>query len=336
MQPTLAKDLVTTPKMIRKASIIRNLYNVRCLRVATRLFSGASPSFHMKLTSTSPDEISHFNALASSWWDVNGPQRILHKMNMLRMDFISSTVQKHVQLNKKGTPIEEEVYIPPYSLDLLPKPIRSRIVEDQEIRRQEILTKSKVRVLDVGCGGGILAESMARLNFVASVLGIDLSGDVLEAAKLHKAKDPTFNDTNLNYSLCAIEELPEGEKYDIVTMFEMLEHVDYPAKVLLEAMKRVEDDGWIFISTINRDFVSWFTTIFLGEHVLGIVPTGTHTLDKYINQLEIREWLEENGADFEIVDAKGCLYIPAYGWEFTNSPDVGNYFMAIRKISSTQ
>lgn len=322
--------------MIKKVGNISNLSKVRCPTSAVRFVSGTLPRFNAKLTSTSSDEISHFNALASSWWDVNGPQRILHKMNMLRMDFISSTVQKHVQLNKPGTPIEEEVYIPPYSLDLLPTPIKSRIIEDQQIRRQAILSKSKVTVLDIGCGGGILAESMARLNFVESVLGIDLSGDVLEAAKLHKAKDPSFTDSNLNYSLRAIEDLPEGQKYNIVTMFEMLEHVDYPAKVMVEAMKRVEDDGWIFISTINRDFVSWFTTIFMGEHVLGIVPTGTHTLDKYINQQEIREWLAQNGSDFEIVDAKGCVYIPAYGWKFTSTPDVGNYFMAIRKTSPSK
>ncbi|ODV81877.1 ubiquinone biosynthesis O-methyltransferase [Suhomyces tanzawaensis NRRL Y-17324] len=300
-----------------------------------RLLSSTRASANApKYTSASAEELAHFNALASSWWNVDGPQRILHKMNLLRMDFIYSTVRKHLQLNKPETPLEEEIYVPPYSLDLLPKPIRLRIVEDQEMRRDALLNKSKLRVLDVGCGGGILSESMARLSFVESVLGIDLSSDVLEAAKLHKGKDPILGDEKLSYQLTAIEDLDASKKYDIVTMFEMLEHVDYPAKVLSEALKRVEVGGWVFISTINRDFVSWFTTIFMGEHMLRIVPVGTHTLEKYINQHEIREWIETNQDvrdSFKVVDAKGCVYLPAYGWKFTNSPDVGNYFMAIQR-----
>ena len=131
--------------------------------------------------------MSHFNALASSWWDVNGPQRILHKMNLLRMDFIHDTIRQNLKLNENT---DDEVYIPPFSVDLLPQGIKNKIDEDQEMRRDEILNDSSLTVLDVGCGGGILSESMARLSFVLSVKGIDLSADVLEAAKLHKQKDP--------------------------------------------------------------------------------------------------------------------------------------------------
>ncbi|ABN66711.1 3,4-dihydroxy-5-hexaprenylbenzoate methyltransferase [Scheffersomyces stipitis CBS 6054] len=279
--------------------------------------------------------MAHFNALASSWWDVNGPQRILHKMNLLRMDFIYQTVRNHLRLNPPETAVEDEIYIPPYGVDLLPDAIKKNIVAEQEQRRDEILENAKLTVLDVGCGGGILSESMARLHFIDSVKGIDLSEDVLQAAKLHRAKDPMFVNGKLSYQLRAIEDLPTTEKYDIITMFEMLEHVEYPSKVLLAALERVEVGGWVFISTINRDFISWFTTIFMGEHVLGIVPVGTHTLDKYINQTEIREWFEsdpQRKEAFSVVDAKGCVYLPAYGWKFTSTPDVGNYFMAIRRM----
>ena len=229
---------------------------------------------------------------------------------------------------------DDEVYIPPFSMDLLPKPIRDTINADLEGRREEILSDVKYKVLDVGCGGGILSESMARLSFVEKVQGIDLSTDVLEAAKLHKQKDPILED-KLSYNLMAIEDIPKDEKFDIVTMFEVLEHVDYPSRVLLEGLNRLEVGGWLFLSTINRDFVSWFTTIFMGEHLLRIVPVGTHTLEKYINQTEIKEWVEQDEsrkASYKVVDTKGCVYLPAYGWKFTSCPDIGNYFMAIQRV----
>lgn len=303
----------------------------------SRQLSIYTPLLHSstKFTAASEDEMSHFNALASTWWDVNGPQRILHKMNLLRMDFIHDNVRSHLTLNKPGTSQDEEIYIPPYNVDLLPRPIKNRILMEQDLKRDEILNNSRLKVLDVGCGGGILSESLGRLSFIESVQGIDLSADVLEAAKLHKAKDPLFtNSKKLNYELKAIEDLPLNVEYDIITMFEMLEHVTYPSRVLIEALLRVKVGGWVFLSTINRDFVSWFTTIFMGEHVLRIVPVGTHSLDKYINQEEIKKWLEEDTERkecFDVVDAKGCIYLPAYGWKFTSSPNVGNYFMAIQR-----
>lgn len=251
-------------------------------------------------------------------------------MNLLRMDFIHEIVRLHLKLNKDATSPEDEIYIPPFSLDILPLPIKSRILQEQDTKRDEILNSRKLKALDVGCGGGILAESLARLSFIESVKGIDLSPDVLEAARMHQKNDPLL--TKLTYELLAVEDL-KHEKYDIVTVFEMLEHVQYPSKVLAEVLQRVEKGGWVFLSTINRDFVSWFTTIFMGEHVLGIVPVGTHTLEKYINQDEVREWLEtEHQHSFRVVDSRGCIYLPGCGWRFTNNPSVGNYFMAIQRL----
>ena len=310
------------------AIAMRRWQQIRCLS-KTRICPHNAPKF----TSSSASEMSHFNALASSWWDVNGPQRILHKMNLLRMDFIYNTILLHLKLNANVKSADDEIYIPPYNVDLLPGPVRERIVFDQEERKEEILESSKLKVLDVGCGGGILSESMARSPFVSSVKGIDLSTDVLEAAKIHKAKDPML-ENKLLYSLSAIEELPNDEIYDIVTMLEVLEHVDYPSRVLHEGLERLKVGGWLFLSTINRDPVSWFTTIFMGEHILKIVPVGTHTLEKYINQHEIKDWVEEDSErreKYKVVDTRGCVYVPAYGWEFTSCPNVGNYFMAIQR-----
>lgn len=286
-----------------------------------------------KLTTASEDELKHFNALASTWWDVNGPQRILHKMNLLRMDFIVDTIRANLQLNRKDTPEEESIYIPPYNLDLLPRPIRLRIVDEQELKRDELLDASRLKILDVGCGGGILSESMARLRYVDHVKGIDLSPDVIEAAKLHMKKDPILRDQGkISYQLQAIEDVSATEKYDVITMFEMLEHVKYPAQVLGAAMDHLEVGGWLFLSTINRDPISWFTTIFMGEHVLRIVPVGTHNVEKYINEYEISDWVKSTRPDFVVTDSKGCIYLPAYGWKFTDTALVGNYFMAIKRV----
>lgn len=301
-----------------------------------RLLSNSAPFLHQNAsgyTSSSQSEMSHFNALASSWWDVNGPQRILHKMNLLRMDFINSTLKLHLKLNANSGPVLDDVYIPAFNVNLLPPQVQERIVEDQETRRKELLEHTRLRVLDVGCGGGILSESIARLPFVESVKGIDLSSDVLEAAKIHRDKDPILTD-KLSYEQIALENIPRDEKYDIVTMFEVLEHVDYPSRVLEEGLQRLDVGGWLFLSTINRDPISWFTTIFMGEHLLRIVPVGTHTLEKYINQYEIKDWMDEDTdrkKQFKIEDTKGCIYLPAYGWKFTSCPDVGNYFMAIQR-----
>lgn len=306
-------------------------------RVSRCLFHTSRQVFHIhesKLTSSSSNEMKHFNELASSWWDVNGPQRILHKMNLLRMDFIHNTIRNNLKLNQGITKEDDRVYIPPFNVDLLPSIIKNRIIEEQETRRDELLKDANWKVLDVGCGGGILSESMARLSFVNLVRGIDLSKDVLEAAKLHKLKDPILA-LKLSYELMPIEDIPVEEKFNIITMFEVLEHVDYPSRVLLEGLKRLDKGGWLFISTINRDFISWFTTIFMGEYVLKIVPVGTHTLEKYINQSEIKEWLEEDverKQSFKVVDTKGCVYLPAYGWKFTDCVDVGNYFMVIQRV----
>lgn len=245
------------------------------------------------------------------------------------MDYIHEMVRGHVKLNQNAQNPEEEVYIPPFSPDLLPSPIRRQILYEQEEKRDEILINGKLTALDVGCGGGILAESLARLRYVDHVTGIDLSTDVLDAAKVHRQGDPLL-ESKLTYSLQAVEDLPLDKKYDIITVFEVLEHVQYPAQFLSEILARVAPGGWVFLSTINRDWISWFTTIFMGEHVLGIVPVGTHTLEKYINEEEIRQWLEKSGTGFRVADSRGCIYLPASGWQFTPCAGVGNYFMAIQ------
>lgn len=266
-------------------------------------------------SSASADEIEHFAKLAPGWWDVNGSQRILHKMNLARLDYMRDTLDKY---GKKD--------LPGYSLDLLPKEAQQRYTNRSG---PNPLDAGNLRVLDVGCGGGILSESMARLGGVEHVTGIDLTPDVIQVATGHMELDPMLAN-KLEYKLMGIEDVPELESYDLITLFEILEHVDGPAQVLSQAMQRLKPGGWLFLSTINRTAVSYLTTILMGEHVLRIVPPGTHTWSKYINEQELREFVVKQPS-WQFVRSDGCMYVPACGWVFNSQAGMGNYFMAITK-----
>ncbi|ODV87565.1 hypothetical protein CANARDRAFT_174597 [[Candida] arabinofermentans NRRL YB-2248] len=277
-------------------------------------------------------EKDHFNGLAATWWDTQGSQRILHKMNLIRMDFINDTIKKNLKLNKDIVNDEEdEIFIPGWNFKgILPTEVSQNIQFEQTKKINEMYSNLKLDCLDIGCGGGILTESLARLPIVSKIKGIDLSPEVLKVAKQHMKLDPILSN-KLEYELKAVEDLNESDMYDIVTMMEMLEHVDHPAIVLREALQHVKPGGYLFLSTINRDLISWFTTIFMGEYVLKIVPIGTHTYSKYINDFEIKEFAQEFKDEFKVIDSKGCIYLPLYGWKFTKSSGVGNYFLALQR-----
>jgi polyprenyldihydroxybenzoate methyltransferase/3-demethylubiquinol 3-O-methyltransferase len=267
-------------------------------------------------TSASEEEMKHFKQLAATWWDTNGPQRILHKMNLLRMDFMNENL-KVLQQNTSQSAVKPAGV----SLDILP---------DSDPRKTNaIQLTDKKRVLDIGCGGGILAEHMARLPWTSSVDGIDMSPDVLQVAVEHAKKDASLT-KKLNYRRIALEDLPRDEKFDIVTMYEVLEHITYPAEFMKHALSKVNPGGWVFLSTINRTPISWFTTIFVAEHLMRLVPPGTHTYSKYINEEEIRDFFATQ-KDWEFVDSKGCMYVPGCGWVWTPNERMGNYMMAFRK-----
>lgn len=282
------------------------------------------------LTDITPSEAAHFQQLAASWWDSNGPQRILHKMNLLRMDFINDTMKSHILVNEGITNPDEKLFVPGWShQNLISGEISAEIDSQLNAAIQTKWSAMNMRCLDIGCGGGLLSESLARMANVSFVKGIDMTPDVIKVAKQHQSLDPMLS-SRLEYQLTSLDEIPSEEMYDVVTCMEMLEHVEYPAVVLEKALSHVTPGGYLFLSTINRDFVSWFTTIFMGEHVLKIVPLGTHTYSKYIMETEIRGFLKSM-EDFEVVGSKGCGYLPAVGWVYTPSANVGNYMMAIRR-----
>ena len=254
---------------------------------------------HSSASSVNPTEVSHFNALASTWWDHHGSSRLLHLMNPLRHDFISSC------LNSQATPAPSH----------------------------------KIHYLDIGCGGGIFAESAARLASTESVTGIDPSAEVLRVAQGHARQDPMLHRTGrLEYLNKSIEELPVprsvAEQYDVLTLFEVVEHITRPAPFLASCLPFVKPGGWIVLSTIARTWTSWFTTKFVAEEVVRLVPRGTHEWEKYVNEEELRAFFQaqRGWAGDGAVKAMGCIYVPGIGWKaVTGGEKLGNYFFGVRK-----
>ena len=190
--------------------------------------------------------------------------------------------------------------------------------------------------LDVGCGGGIFATSAARLPSTSSVTAIDPTPECIAVAENKQRSDPALQPPKLKYLNCSIESLPkEVNKVDIVTLFEVIEHIDHPSAFLADCAEHLKPGGWIIGSTIARSPMSFLTTKVIAEApLLGVVPGGTHDWNKYINPNEMRSWFEDKAegqwGDFQSL---GVIYIPALGWKVVQgSEGWGNYFFGIQKL----
>jgi 2-polyprenyl-6-hydroxyphenyl methylase/3-demethylubiquinone-9 3-methyltransferase len=189
------------------------------------------------------DEIAKFEAVASRWWDLEGEFKPLHRINPLRLGYISQ-------------------------------------------RADGLFGKT---VLDVGCGGGILAESMAREG--ANVTGLDMGFEPLQVAKLHALE----SGIKVDYVQETVEQHAEkfAGKYDVVTCMEMLEHVPDPKSVVIACAKLVKPGGHVFFSTLNRNGKSWLMAVVGAEYILRMVPKGTHDIKKFIKPAELLSWVDD-------------------------------------------
>lgn len=193
--------------------------------------------------------------------------------------------------------------------------------------------------LDIGCGGGIFASSAARLPNTATVTAIDPTELVIKVAQSHQRSDPSISPPKLRYLNCAVEDLPvpesDTDKVDILTVFEVLEHIDNPSAFLDLATQHLKPGGWIVGSTISRSPMSYLTTKLIAEApIIGIVPQGTHDWNKYIFPKELSRYFATRGQDaFGELKTQGVIYIPALGWKvINNSQDLGNYFFGVQKL----
>ncbi|TNC77565.1 bifunctional 2-polyprenyl-6-hydroxyphenol methylase/3-demethylubiquinol 3-O-methyltransferase UbiG [Janthinobacterium lividum] len=178
------------------------------------------------------------------------------------------------------------------------------------------------RVIDIGCGGGILAESMARKG--ADVTGIDLSDKALKVADLHSLE----SGAKVRYKLIAAEAMAKEEpgQYDVVTCMEMLEHVPDPAAIVKACAALVKPGGHVFLSTLNRNPKAYLFAILGAEYLLRLLPKGTHDYDKFITPAELSQYLRSAGLD--VNSMRGMGYNPLTKIYSLNSDTSVNYLVA--------
>ena len=198
-------------------------------------------------------------------------------------------------------------------------PLRTNYIE-------EFAPLAGKKVLDVGCGGGILSEGMAHRG--ADVTGIDLGEANLTTAKLHALE----SGVSINYQCVAVEEFAEQHagEFDVVTCLEMLEHVPDPASIVRACARLVKPGGHLFFSTINRNPKSYLMAVIGAEYVLNLVPAGTHDYDKFIKPSEMASWFRES--DIQMLDMTGLTYNPITKNYKLVSNDVDvNYLVACQR-----
>jgi 2-polyprenyl-6-hydroxyphenyl methylase/3-demethylubiquinone-9 3-methyltransferase len=190
----------------------------------------------------------------------------------------------------------------------------------------KIVSVNGIKTVDVGCGGGILTDAMARKG--ATALGIDLSTKALKVAQLHALEAGTPNVTYREITAEALALEAPGQ-FDVVTCMEMLEHVPDPASIVKACAQMVKPGGWVFFSTLNRNAKSFLFAIVGAEYVLNLLPRGTHEYAKMIRPSELLSYCRESG--LELRESKGMEYNPITKRYWLSANTSVNYLMATQR-----
>ena len=240
------------------------------------------------MTTINKEEIQKFSNLAEEWWDVNGKFKPLHMFNPIRIEYILDQISKHFKLDRK----------------------KNFFLKDLEI-------------LDIGCGGGLISEPMARLG--ASVTGIDASEKNIKVASLHSKK----NNLKIKYLNKSPEQLDKKGKFDIILNLEIVEHVNDVDLYLKSCHYLLKKNGLMFTATLNRTFTSYIKAIIGAEYILRWLPIGTHDWNKFIKPEEMQKKLSE--IKFLTNDIKGLEFNPILNkWKKSNNLSV-NYIICSLK-----
>ena len=239
-------------------------------------------------TTINKEEIQKFSKLADEWWDVNGKFKPLHMFNPIRIEYITDKIKQHFKINAGN-------------LNYL----------------------KGLNILDIGCGGGLISEPMARLG--GRVTGIDASEKNIKVAKIHAKK----NELKINYLNKSPEHLQDIEKFDVILNLEIVEHVENINLYIESCYKLLKKGGIMFTATLNRSLMSYLKAIIGAEYVLRWLPVGTHDWNKFIKPEELEKILYDK--KFQTLDVSGLEFNPITSkWKKSDNLSV-NYIVSSSK-----
>ena len=211
-------------------------------------------------------EIERFDRLSTTWWNRSGPMRPLHVVNALRLGYVAGRIERHFELGRGAS-------------------------------------LKGLRILDLGCGGGLLSEPLARLG--ASVLGVDASAGNVAAARLHAAAEGVPVEYRWGEAQAALR---DEERFDVVLALEVVEHVNDVRAFMATAASTVAPGGMLVASTIDRTWKSFLFAIVGAEYVLGVLPRGTHEWQRFVRPAELSA--AAGRAGLHLTDLRGMRYLP--------------------------
>ena len=233
------------------------------------------------------EEVEKFNKIAEEWWDPKGKFKPLHKFNPIRIEYIKNNIIKDFNISSNRKPLDG------------------------------------ISILDIGCGGGLLSEPLARLG--ASVVGIDASKKNIDIAKHHLKK----SNLKIEYYHNSPENFSYKSKFDVILNMEIVEHVESIPKFINESSKFLKNNGIMFIATLNQTLKSYVFAILGAEYILRWLPIGTHDWNKFVKPEELEKICNKNSLILKKID--GVIFNPLVNkWKLSDDKSV-NYITKYKK-----